>query len=194
MPTAQRVVRLAPVQRRSCQPRSIYSWPRGGAERAGLRNPSEPRRVCGILLDVSNGGTGERAGEAVVIWVPVWQRVWLPLVIGALLLVNAVMQVADRRAPLALFGAVAMALAFWNWRVPILFADAAGLKLGRRRFVPWSDVAELRSRPDHARKRPVELVMLDGTRRTLLSDLDLIDGRRLEHLFAASRSDGPPQG
>ncbi|MEO6998312.1 MAG: hypothetical protein ABI112_09540, partial [Terracoccus sp.] len=67
---------------------------------------------------MSHAGSSERAGEAVAIWVPVWQRVWLPMVLGVPLLINAVLQIAEMRAPYALFGAGAMALAFWNWRVP----------------------------------------------------------------------------
>ncbi len=123
---------------------------------------------------------------------PVWQRVWLPLVIGVSLLANAGLQIAQGDAPVALFGAGAMALLFWNFRVPILFADSTGVRLGHGRFVPWSDVADVRLRPDHGHKHPVELVMRDGTRRPLLRDLDPDDERRLEHLLAASRGHGPP--
>lgn len=143
-------------------------------------------------VGVSDTGSGDKAGEAVAIWVPAWQRVWLPLVIGTLLLTNAGLQIAESDAPVALFGAAAMALLFWSFRIPLLFSDSTGVRLGHGRFVPWSDVAELRSRPDHGRKHPVELVMRDGTRRPLLSDLDPTVMHHLEHLLAASHGGATP--
>ena len=84
-----------------------------------------------------------------------------------------------------------MALLFWNGRVPMLSADATGVRLGHRRSVPWSDVAEMGLPPNDGWKHPVELMMRDGTRRPLLRDLDPNDMRSIEHLFLASRGVGP---
>ena len=124
------------------------------------------------------------------IWAPAWLRVWLPLVTGFLALTLAGLAVQQGRPPVALIVAGSMALLFWNGRVPMLSADATGVRLGHRRQVPWPDVAELGLHPADGWNHPVELVMRDGTRRPLLRDLDPDDVRRLEHLLLESRGHG----
>ncbi len=109
---------------------------------------------------------------------PAWLRVWLPLVAGFLALTLAGLAVQQERPTVAFIVAGSSALLFWNGRVPMLSADATGVRLGHRRSVPWSDVAELGQHPADGSNHPVELIMRDGTRRPLLRHLAPDDLRR----------------
>lgn len=131
------------------------------------------------------------ADDVVVIRLSVWNRLW-PLLGAAVAFIAGVRQISDGHAPwYFLTVAVFLGVTFESSR-PVLHVDASGVKVARRRRVPWSEVAELHIPPDGGRKHPFVLQLRHGARVSFLRKISPDDVRRIENLLVASRSEGEP--
>lgn len=144
----------------------------------GSPKPSDGLVWCGILPDVSD--PGEEVDNTVVVWHPLWLRVWVPIIGAAVSFVGGVLQVSEGRVPWQFFTLAAFVVLFYNFRAPLLLADSSGSRAGRQPLVPWSEVEKLCCQPDVGRRCPEILKLRDGTLRPLSRDLSPDDVRRLE--------------